>query len=435
MARGSCAKNNSICEIFWENNIKAGGGMKARKTVWMILCVLVLMAGCNVPEQSLNPNQWGHEWDSLSNAEGPLENDLEIPVHLVEGSLILVPVSHQGTSYLFLLDTGSVSSLFGPRLRGMLGEPLGNATFAAAGGKQVTVEIFPPPKAFLGEIDLRDGGPVGYVNFEFARDYGIPCDGVIGMSVLRRYVVQIDYPNSLVRIMNSDDKEHPEWGTSMAMYCSKSHILSPAIRAEFGKDFPIQIMLDTGAIGMGSLDPWAMKMACNGKPVFGPDTVSVGLGGLSYNRQFVVPELRLGKFVYNNLLFEESACPIIGSGLLSRHKVTFDFPNKRLYLSDPSDPPEYFLPFRTGIRVRRESSKLVSYYVAPDSPAQKAGVLAGDVILRIDHKEVKDLSVWEAKELLRSDLSKKVRLKLQRDQYTLDITVVLEKPSRYSVSP
>ncbi len=395
--------------------------MNARFVIVLVLSALILSAGCGVSQQPPS-GPWGRDWDDHGTATRPLENIFVIPEGL-EAPLVLVPVTYKDQSYSFLLDTGSSSVLFGPRLRSSLGPSLGKIMVATTKGAQVAVPLFSPPEAFLGDIDLREGGAIAYLDFEFARDYGLQCDGIIGMSLLCRYIVQIDYPNSTVRIMTADGKEHPEWGVSMPMYCTAS--LAPAIRAEFGNDFPVRIMLDTGAKRMGSLSPWAMQKISKGNPILGPKIPSVGLGGLSFNRQFLVPELRLGEYVYQNIMFEESASPGIGAGLLSRHKVTFDFPNKRLYLSPPDDPRESTLPYVAGIRLMRKSSQLVVYHVATDSSAEKSGVRAGDVILQIDGRDTKNMPVWQAIRLLRAKHSKKIHLNVQRDRRTLDISVML----------
>jgi len=192
--------------------MKNADGIRKKLAVWSVLSILIFLTGCNVSKEPASSHPWGNNWDAIGVATGPLNNEFVIPKG-IGTPLMLVPVSINGTSYSFILDTGSACVLFGPRLRGTLGTPSGEMKVATGGSKQVTVQLFPPPEAFLGDINLQDGGrPIVYVDFDFANDYGLPCDGIIGMTVLCRYVVQIDYPNSTVRIMVADNKEHPEWG-------------------------------------------------------------------------------------------------------------------------------------------------------------------------------------------------------------------------------
>lgn len=67
-----------------------------------------------------------------------------------------------------------------------------------------------------------------------------------------------------------------------------------------------------------------------------------------------------------------------------------------------------------GVWVASRDGKMTIVAPIPDSPAEEAGILAGDVILQIDGKSVEGLSDSEALDLLKGPAGAKVALVLQR---------------------
>ena len=72
-----------------------------------------------------------------------------------------------------------------------------------------------------------------------------------------------------------------------------------------------------------------------------------------------------------------------------------------------------------GVRLR---------YLFPNQPAEKAGLLAGDVILAVDGKDITKLTLMEAIALIRGPRNSKVTLSIRRDQEKpRDITVTRDR--------
>ncbi|MFF2888995.1 S41 family peptidase [Paenibacillus sp. NPDC057967] len=78
-----------------------------------------------------------------------------------------------------------------------------------------------------------------------------------------------------------------------------------------------------------------------------------------------------------------------------------------------------------GANMRKEEEQYVITSVIKDTPAERGGVLAGDVILAVDGKEVKGLSFQELLGLVRGEEGSSVTLKIQRpsEEGPLDITL------------
>ncbi|MEI8337872.1 MAG: S41 family peptidase [bacterium] len=98
-------------------------------------------------------------------------------------------------------------------------------------------------------------------------------------------------------------------------------------------------------------------------------------------------------------------------------------------------PPEENKNFQTelsgsiegvGIVVGVKDSKLVVITPVKGSPADKAGVLAGDKIVKIDGKETSTISADEAVKLIRGAKGTKVAMSLNRNGQNIDITMIRE---------
>jgi S1-C subfamily serine protease len=100
-------------------------------------------------------------------------------------------------------------------------------------------------------------------------------------------------------------------------------------------------------------------------------------------------------------------------------------------------------PFRPrlGIRCIEMGEQLADYFglatdrgvlvtsVEPDTPAAKAGIKAGDVVLEFDGKPIRDGAELR-REVLRAEGGRAVSVKLQRDGRAQDVEVTLPAPER-----
>jgi len=80
-----------------------------------------------------------------------------------------------------------------------------------------------------------------------------------------------------------------------------------------------------------------------------------------------------------------------------------------------------------GTVINIVDNKLVIMQTLPDSPAAKANLQTGDVILKINDQEVKNLTITEVMNLIRGNAGTTVKLTIQRNTQTLDITLTRAK--------
>lgn len=324
-----------------------------------------------------------------------------------------------------MLDTGNTVVIFDQSLAHVLGEPKRITTLKTLTGKE-HMELFDPPDAFLGSINLRGGGVVGCKDLSvFQALYGYDVRGVIGMSVLRSYVVQIDFTKSTVIIMTSDERAHPEWGVAVPIRYNKAGI--PEVVALLPSDIEVRMRIDTGANGEGRLERDVFRRFCGEQHITTEDYTSISLGAVTGGASVIIPEFHLGTHIYHGLSFAESSDSALCLAFLSRHYVTFDFPNMKMYLKKADRLAKYDKPCVSGLVLRRESDCVIVRAVANNSPAEKAGIEAGDVIVRIGETNTNVLELWEVGRLLIAPHEENVQLIIRRGKQVLETSVLLER--------
>ena len=77
-----------------------------------------------------------------------------------------------------------------------------------------------------------------------------------------------------------------------------------------------------------------------------------------------------------------------------------------------------------GALIMKSENDLVIYKVFEDSPSYKAGLKDGDIILKLDDKDTKDMSVNDIASIVKNDGNKEVKLLVKTGEENLDITIV-----------
>lgn len=77
-----------------------------------------------------------------------------------------------------------------------------------------------------------------------------------------------------------------------------------------------------------------------------------------------------------------------------------------------------------GALIMKSENDLVIYKVFEDSPSYRAGLKDGDIILKLDDKDTKDMSVNDIASIVKNDRNKEVKILVKRGEENLDITIV-----------
>src|SRR5262249_53244552 len=130
-------------------------------------------------------------------AAGPVAT---IPFHLVGTAIVLpVQIEHSDTLW-FVLDTGAAAGSVNLPVAERLGLEFGGKSTAEGAAGAVESKQLKPSDVRLGAITLptERGSSFPYVGL--APRMGHTMDGIVGSELFRRYVVEVDYAHSTLRL-------------------------------------------------------------------------------------------------------------------------------------------------------------------------------------------------------------------------------------------
>jgi C-terminal processing protease CtpA/Prc len=117
----------------------------------------------------------------------------------------------------------------------------------------------------------------------------------------------------------------------------------------------------------------------------------------------------------------------IGSGLLSRFVVTFDYGHQKMYLTRIEPPPEGVGQYdRSGMWINAAPDGYKVMSVVNGGPAALAGVAVGDVIVALDGHRAQSEGLSNARAELRSrPAGSIVQVTLRRGEVLREVRLVM----------
>jgi hypothetical protein len=115
----------------------------------------------------------------------------------------------------------------------------------------------------------------------------------------------------------------------------------------------------------------------------------------------------------------------IGYDVLHRFTLTIDVPGRMLYLTRNAAFGDPFAFTRSGLFLNRDGGKLVVTLVSANSPAQRAGVRAGDVLVALDGKPVNSLTADQLHAVSLQPAGTVVDAVLERDGKPVKVALTL----------
>ena len=211
------------------------------------------------------------------------------------------------------------------------------------------VRLHRAPELYLGNTALQTGGWVWTADLrgsaralDEAMHTNRPIMGILGMSCLRHYCLQMDFTAKEIRFLDDTRANKQAWG--------KPFHLRPYLG-----DFAIDENL-VGAKGQCSLIDSGCNFDCYLRAKLYKQWAS--RKETAPTGQAHCPNAILGGENYTNVLFEgNSDFNGIGLTFLSRHLVTFDFPNRTMYLKKISTGPLIDDDTRSAVKFIKELKK------------------------------------------------------------------------------
>jgi hypothetical protein len=338
---------------------------------------------------------------------------------------LFIPVRFGPRTWDFMLDTGCTRTMFDLSFRPQLGRPKERRRTSGLGNPMV-VQVFAAPRAFMGPFNLADCNEVACADLNgFAQITGRDVHGVLGMDVLRKHILQIDFDEGRIAFLDNEQGDPREWG--LAFPITYSQMKMPQIRLAVGGQSEQDFVVDTGCETSGALAKDSFRLAVAKGRLKPVDTSMVAFAGVVKSGQVRIDHVAAGPFEYHGLIFTAAKGNLLGLGFLSRHVVTFDFPHDRLYLKRGKSFDKPDEAGMCGVSIVRSEGRTVVSEVYKNEPAAKSGIQVGDVILKLNGQDVNTYERWEIRDLLRSGHGKEITMTIQRGGEVKDVKVVLER--------
>lgn len=368
----------------------------------------------------------GYAAETKRSSGGFTDQEILAEFTIAKGTdLIVLPVRFKGEEYMFFLDTGCSLTAFDISFKSELGEAKRRGRGMTSGGLR-PFESFDAPEAFLGPLNLQDCGEVFCADLKMVSSIlGRKVSGAIGMNFLRKYVVQIDFDKGKLLFLKPMAGENPYWGEALEI---EYHPIGwPYVTGIILDGIKVDFVIDTGDSGTGGLLHVIFKKIISEKEIKTSEAIADTAGGIIRFREARIANLSIGTFQYKDLVFSESNLSHLGLGFLSRHIVTFDFPNSKVYFKKGKEFKKVDETDMSGLHLLRISDKTVVHSVDEGSPAHKAGIRANDVILKVNNKDANEYEMGELRRVLRSGDKQKIMMTIKRGDDVKEVSFLLKK--------
>ena len=236
--------------------------------------------------------------------------------------------------------------------------------------------------------------------------YGERIDGIIGYSVLSRYILKVNYDSTQIEFWTRGSVKYPRGG----------YLLKPTIntlpvqtlRVKDGTTVTARFLYDMGAGLNMMLSTDFLKDSAllhKKRKLFAKQ--AEGLGGKIDMYLTVIREVKLGPYEFRkepahvfddtyNITSYPSLGGILGNDILRRFNVILNYDKRDIYLVPNShfgDPFDYSY---SGIELYQIDGRIIVGDVAKGSPAELAGVKEEDIVVAVNNNFSQNLQQYKA---------------------------------------
>jgi len=331
-----------------------------------------------------------------------------VPFTQLTGGIVLIQarLNNSSDTLSFVLDTGSsgisLDSTTVARL-GLNAVPTERTILGIAGIRKVS---------FVYNQSLRFPGiTVDSLNFHvndysiLTAVYGEKIDGIIGFSMISRYILKLDYDSLKLSFFTKGSMRYPRGG----------YLMRPAVNQLVTQWLKVR---DEGTVYGNFLYDMGAGVNMIFPREFVDDSVFLdkrrkrfmkegeGLGGKLDMELTTIKEVKLGPYRFrtvpvfifddiNNVTRYPYRCGLIGNDILRRFNVTINYDKGEIFLQPNTHFAEPFDYSYSGIELYLIDGMILVGDVAKGSPAEAAGVLEDDEVIAVNHNFSLNLNAYK----------------------------------------
>ncbi len=398
-------------------------------------------------------------------------------------NLMVIPVQVNGVDLSFLLDTGvSKPILFNIANSDSLQMNNVETIYVRGLGDGKPVPALRSQNNFFKIGNAININQEIYVVFDqsinFTPRLGIPVHGIIGYSLFKDFVVEINYRSKMLKLHKKETYKYKSCKTcesfNLSFYKNKPYI--NAIATIGDNEVPVNLLIDTGSSDALWLFENEEQGITSEYHNYFDDFLGRGLSGNVHGKRSKINSFRLKSFELKevNTAFPDSASVrfaqrnknrngSLASEILKRFNVIFDYGAAKLTLKKNANFKADFSYNRSGIVLEQRGFRLVQerlnkatydnygrsnenntvitttqsfkmdvkpaytvVEVRKGSPAERVGLMAGDVILAINGKDAHTMTLQDVIRYFRDRVGKTIKLKVDRNKLRMQFQFQLE---------
>ncbi|MDF9800973.1 hypothetical protein OKW21_006236 [Catalinimonas alkaloidigena] len=274
---------------------------------------------------------------------------------------------------------------------------------------------------------------------------GVRIHGILGYEIFSRFVVEVDYMNQQLTLHRPEHfkprSSYREF--SMSIEDTKPYLSDVKLKVNDTTYVPIKLMVDTGASHSLLLNTSSHpKITVPEKNLSG--YLGRGLSGEIYGSLGRIGGLKLADYELEGIItsFPEDSSMILpaqsetmhngnmGGSVLKRFRVVFDYANQKMYIKKNRLFRKDFEYNMSGMELIATGPLLSLLYISKitdDTPAERAGLLEGDMIISINGRRPPELDLGMFSALVNKRPGKRIRVKVLRNGKELKKTFRLER--------
>ena len=236
--------------------------------------------------------------------------------------------------------------------------------------------------------------------------YGERIDGIIGYSLFNRYIIKLDYDSSKMEVWTKGNIKFPRGGFFIRPTISTLPVTQTRIKDD--RTVTSRFLLDIGAgLNLMLSSDFIKDSAFLHKKRKLYIKEAEGLGGKIDMAVTIIKEVRVGPYKFRNVpveIFDDTynvtsypyLSGILGNDLLRRFNAIINYDKREIYLVPNTHFNDAFDYSYSGIALYNIDGKIIIGDVSKDSPAEKAGVHEGDIVVAVNKNFTQNLQLYKA---------------------------------------
>ncbi len=332
----------------------------------------------------------------------------EIPIEVLDGTIYIdVNINESKIKKRFIFDTGATTDLIDSISAIKLGLKSNHSqsVLGAAGAKKYRIALNQKIK-LSDSIEITDNHLViaDLTKLKSRKDF----DGIIGYSLIKKYIVEIDYDNNKMKLYNKEDELDTK-GYQEIMLGSGLPIpqFEISFKTESGETFKGIILFDTGA-GLELLVNSSFVERHNLSSKF-KEKLTHEINSLSSESKIervVIQSMNIEGFKLgempiglsnskSGIIASSGLLGVLGAKVISRFNFILDYNSSKIYLKPNKFFHQNFDFPLTGFKIQNRDGYITVKHIDKNCPSYIKGLRKGDRILSINDNDSNDIGVYK----------------------------------------